>query len=163
MPVTNNNNNNKVFSSSIQPDPVRGSSNTEHNLCFQYIPWFYQTVWHPSSVAGNTSSAAESLMSESNYVLSICLPSIFCLVWWWCLSLQKKKKMCALDQDWPPPNMQCCSGCANREMIPHEADTLLLKEVATNKCNSLCYLFTCSIPETAMRKCPCQCHQISDI
>lgn len=34
-----------------------------------------------------------------------------------------KKKKCAVDQDWPPPNMKCCSGCAEREMIPNEADT----------------------------------------
>lgn len=67
------------------------------------------------------------------------------------------KKKCAVDRDWPPPNMQCCSGCAEREMIPYEADTSASEGGCHQQTNSMCYSLTCSIPETAIRTGPCQC------
>lgn len=74
MPVTNNNN--KVFPSSIQPDPVHGSSNTVNTICV--FNTYLDLIKLPDILA--VLLAAESLTNESNYVLIIYLPNIFCLV-----------------------------------------------------------------------------------
>lgn len=90
MPVTNNNDN--VFPSSMQPDPVHGSSNTGNTMCVFNT---YLDLIKLSDIL-SVLLATESLTNKSNYVLTICLPSvfclsgIFCLVWGWCLLLKKK-------------------------------------------------------------------------
>lgn len=69
-------NNNKAFTSSIQPDPVHGSSNTVNSICVFNT---YLDLIKLSDILV-VFLATESLTNESNYVLTICLHSVFCLL-----------------------------------------------------------------------------------